>query len=166
MMTTKVAGLQSRAGLSAPNHLSPVLVRYHSALSQPPRLTRLCAGADRPAPDSGARLGAWRAHQTRQGAASLEQALRWRSQLAPEPTSGFFGFHRIHERDRGLMNVIANGALEYSDVKVRGGTRRDPCQQHHCFALWTWRPVKHDHDASPSDQAGALHNSLSHRGAS
>jgi hypothetical protein len=27
-----------------------------------------------------------------------------------------FGFHRIDQRDRALMNVIASGAFQYSDV--------------------------------------------------
>jgi hypothetical protein len=128
-----------------------------------PRRARPCAGADRPAheqPGAAGRMGGLPA--TRQTVVPRAD-LRWRAQSAPEPARGFFGFHRIAQRDRGLVNAIASGAFEYSDVKVRGGTGFDPCQQHHCFALWTWRPVKRDHDASPSDQAGALHNSQSPR---
>jgi hypothetical protein len=95
---------------------------------------------------------AQRARQTRQRVVPIETALRrWRSQFAPQPTRSFAGFNRIDQRDRTLMNAIASGALEYSDVKVRGGTRFDPCQQHHCFALWTWRPVKRDHDGFALD---------------
>jgi hypothetical protein len=103
-----------------------------------------------------------RARQTRQRVVPIETALRWRSQFAPQPTRSFEGFHRIDQRDRALMNAIASGALEYSDVKVGGGTRFDPCQQHHCFALWTWRPVKRDHDASPWVRR-ERYRTLSHR---
>jgi hypothetical protein len=117
---------------------------------------------DRPHSRSLRTKPAERARQTRQGVVPIETALRrWRSQFAPQPTRGFAGFYRIDQRDLALMNAIARGAFEYSDVKVRGGTRFDPCQQHHCFALWTWRPVKCDHDGFALDQAGALQNSQS-----
>jgi hypothetical protein len=52
------------------------------------------------------------------------------------------------------MNVIARGALECSDVEARPAGS-DPGQDCSCFALWTWWPVKRDHDAVPLHQAGA-----------
>jgi hypothetical protein len=54
----------------------------------------------------------------------LRAALRWRSQFSLEPSSGFFGFHRIDQRDDALMNVIASTAFECSDVKARPAGRR------------------------------------------
>jgi hypothetical protein len=95
--------------------------------------------------------------------ASLPMAgrtLRWRSQFAPKPTCGLFGFHRIDQRDHALINVIASTAFECSDVKARpaGG---DPCQRCCCFALWTRWPVKHAHDAVPCIRRER--DTLSHR---
>jgi hypothetical protein len=54
----------------------------------------------------------------------LRAALRWRSQFSLEPSSGFFGFHRIDQRDDALINVIASTAFECSDVKARPAGRR------------------------------------------
>jgi hypothetical protein len=92
---------------------------------------------------------------------STEATLRWRSQFALEPIRSFFGFHRIGQRDDALVNVIASTAFECSDVKARpaGG---DPCQRCCCFALWTWWPVKRDHDASPWIRR-ERYRTLSHR---
>ena len=59
--------------------------------------------------------------------------LRWSSQFAPQPSRRFTGFHRIHESDHTLMNVIARGALECSDVKA-SGTRCDAGLHSSCSA--------------------------------
>ena len=78
----------------------------------------------------------------------VEVALRWRSQFAPEPAGCFPRFHRIEKGDHALMNVIASGAFECSDVKA-GLTGIDPCQHRHRFALRTWWSVNKAHDVVP-----------------
>src|SRR5580693_6620152 len=106
--------------------------------------------------------GAWAAlARLSNGQSPTDAALHWRSQFALEPTRGFFGLHRIDQRDHALINVIANAAFECSDVKARpaGG---DPCQRCYCFSLWTWWPVKRDHDASPWIRR-ERYRTLSHR---
>jgi hypothetical protein len=70
---------------------------------------------------------------------------RWRSQFTPQPARRFPRFHR-DKIDHALVNVIASGAFECSDVKA-GRAGRDPCQHH--FALRTWWSVKRAHDAVP-----------------
>jgi len=57
-------------------------------------------------------------HMPRPWVRSGETALRWRSQFAPEPANRLSGFHRIDKLDHALMNVIASGAFECSDVKA------------------------------------------------
>ena len=49
-----------------------------------------------------------------------QAALRWRLKLSHQPTVGSARFHWIDQLDDGLMDVIALGTLECSDVKVRG----------------------------------------------
>jgi hypothetical protein len=76
------------------------------------------------------------------------KSLRWRSQFAPEPACHRCGFHRVGKRADTLMNVIASGAFECSDVKA-GRARGDPGQHRYGSALRTWWPVKRAHDAVP-----------------
>jgi len=73
------------------------------------------------------------------------QTLRWRSQFAPQPSRRFTGFHRIHESDQSLMNVITRGALECSDTKARG-TGCDAGEHGSCLARGAKWP-EDDHDA-------------------
>jgi hypothetical protein len=87
-------------------------------------------------------------------------ALRWRSKLAPKPTRCFRRFHRIADRDQALMNILAGGTFECSDIEAeRAG--RDPCQHRPGFALWAWWSVKRAHDAVPCIRRE--HSALSHR---
>ena len=76
------------------------------------------------------------------------------------PTGSFFGFHRIDKLDDLLMNVIASGAFERSDVKA-GRAGSDPCQHCYGFALRTGWSVKRAHDAVPCIRRER--NTLSHR---
>jgi hypothetical protein len=66
---------------------------------------------------------------------------------APEPARYLAEFHRIAELDLKLVDVIAIGALERSEMKA-GAAGGDPCQLRYCFAVPTWWPVKkRAHDA-------------------
>jgi hypothetical protein len=91
---------------------------------------------------------------------SVEAALRWRSQFAPEPARCFQRFHRIDKIDHELMNVIASGAFERSDAKA-GRASRDPRPQRSRFAFRTWWLVKHAHDVVPHIRRE--HYTLGHR---
>jgi hypothetical protein len=71
----------------------------------------------------------------------------WRSEFAGKPTGGFFGFYRIGKLDHTLMDVIASGTFECSNVKA-GGPGGNTCQHGSCSACGTaWS--EDEHDSSP-----------------
>jgi hypothetical protein len=88
-------------------------------------------------------------------------SLNRRSQFTPEPACHCARLHRIGNCAHTLVNVIASGALECSNVKA-GRTRGDPRQHRYRFALWTWWPVKRAHDAVPCIRR-EHYRTLSHR---
>jgi hypothetical protein len=104
----------------------PVLESDHTKLSRRNQGGRQCDGSERPAtPQTAARTRTGGGLPSLgKGRSQLRAALRWRSQFALEPSSGFFGFHRIDQRDDALTNVIASTAFECSDVKARPAGRR------------------------------------------
>jgi hypothetical protein len=130
-----------------------ILLTFEKLTTGRPRRTRPCGGVDRPAHDSGARPGAW--------AGSPDSAMggpRPRLTLALAIRSGANAQFLWISSDRPARPRADERDHKRDIRKVRGGTRFDPCQQHHCFALWTWRPVKRDHDAVPLHQARARYS--------
>jgi hypothetical protein len=83
----------------------------------------------------------------------------WRSKFAGKPTGSFFGFHRIDKLDNALVDVIASGTLERSNVKA-GGARGNAGQHGSCLARGARWP-QDNHDASPWIRRE--HKTLSHR---
>jgi hypothetical protein len=79
--------------------------------------------------------------------------------LAGKPTGSFFGFHRIDKLDNALVDVIASGTLERSNVKA-GGARGNAGQHGSCLARGARWP-QDNHDASPWIRRE--HKTLSHR---
>jgi hypothetical protein len=56
------------------------------------------------------------------------RGLQWCAQFAPEPAFRFSRLHRIREIDDALVNKVAGGVFESSDIETRG-TGGDTCQR-------------------------------------
>lgn len=85
------------------------------------------------------------------------KCLGWRPQFAAEPARCFKGHHRVDKFDYTLMDVIACGAFERSNVKARGAGGF-PCQRSCPSAT---RASAIDDHGSRLERAGALPNSQS-----
>lgn len=97
------------------------------------------------------------AHVQAFGARSFRVArvLRRRPQFALKPSQGISRSHRVDQIDRDLIDEIARGTFEGTNVKT-GGAGRD-ARQHHCCLAFRTRRSLNGHEAC-LDPAGAQYS--------